>query len=165
TTVIEQAEYADKQFSVGMVPINGARKDTVSWVMCCLPDMMPSAIGTPVVSWARISDLTGWLRDDVGQKGFQPYPRHQRIAQLSHASAQPVWCFPMETFAWSLATARDGVPDVGEDLVLCVSPSVPTAEKVVVVLQSPRVNRCRIPVVFLPLDLKHDGLSCWICLA
>lgn len=118
TTVVDQAEYADKPFSVGMVPINGARKDTVAWVMCCLPDMMPSVIATPIVRWARISDLTAWLRDDVGPKGFQPYPRHQRIAELSHASAQPVWCFPMETFVLSLATARGEVHNVGEELVL-----------------------------------------------
>lgn len=106
TTVIEQADYADKPYSIGMVPINGARKGTVSWVMACLPGMLPAEVGQPVVSWARVSDLITWLRDDEGPKGFQVYDRTQRIGVLSHASAPDVWCFPVEAFAASLATAR-----------------------------------------------------------
>ncbi|GAA2031105.1 hypothetical protein GCM10009720_09220 [Yaniella flava] len=106
TTVIEQADYADKPYAIGMVPVPRARKGTIEWIMCCLPDTLPAYVGEPVVSWARVTDLLTWLRDDTGPKGFQVHPRHQRIGTLSHASSADIWCFPPEVFVQALRQAR-----------------------------------------------------------
>lgn len=106
TTVIEQAQYADKPYAIGMVPIPRARKGTVEWVMCCLPGTLPYTLNQPVDSWARVSDLLTWLRDDTGPKGYEVFPRNQRIGVLSHASSDDIWCFPPEVFVESLSTAR-----------------------------------------------------------
>lgn len=106
TTVVEQADYADKPYAIGMVPIPRSRKGSVEWVMCCLPDTLPVKIGQPVVSWARVTDMISWLRDDIGPKGFQAYDRNRRIGILSHASSDDIWCFPPEVFAGALTQAR-----------------------------------------------------------
>lgn len=105
-SAVDQADYADKPFAVGMVPVPRAKPGTLGWVFCRLAGSAPQTLSEPVVTWSRVSDLIAWLRDDDGPKGYRAYDRGSRIAVLKHGSAPEVEVMAAEAWTQALAAAR-----------------------------------------------------------
>lgn len=106
-SAVEQADYADKTFAVGMVPIPRAQPGTVSWLFCQLADADASVeVADSVVTFARASDLITWIRDDAGPKGYIAHDRQVRVATLKHGSAPAVEVMTSEAWSRGLASAR-----------------------------------------------------------
>lgn len=105
-SALTQADYADKPYAVGMVPVPRAQPGTVGWAFCRLAGCAPVTAAGPVVSWSRVSDLMVWLRDDDGPKGYPAYDRQQRIAVLKHGTAPPVEVMTPQAWTEALAAAR-----------------------------------------------------------
>jgi hypothetical protein len=98
-----QADRGRNPFALGMVPIPGARKDTVRWLACVQTWPTAGLIAPPLlepVEFALVSRAIKWLRDDTGPYGYRPYPREQRVAHLTGSGA-PVLVAPIE--AWMAA--------------------------------------------------------------
>lgn len=97
---VTQAGNGGVPFALGMVPVQGARKDKVRWLACVAPGQWPGAEAVVATEFSIISKALPWLSDDNGPAGYRPWARVERICLLS-GPGNPVLIAPME--AWLAA--------------------------------------------------------------
>lgn len=103
-----QAANGRVPFALGMVPVQGARKNKVRWLAATAPDRWPGNMGEPATEFSIISKALPWLGDDEGPAGYRPWPRTERLCALN-GPGKPVLLAPME--AW--LAAYQATLDVG----------------------------------------------------
>ncbi|MCU6479080.1 hypothetical protein [Arthrobacter sp. A2-55] len=93
---VSQAANGDMPYSLGVVPVQGARKDQVRWLACVDVDSWPTPV-EPVAEFSIVSKALAWVRDDKGPYGYQVWDRAARIGLLS-GQGSPALVAPLE--AW-----------------------------------------------------------------
>lgn len=92
-----QAGNGRMPYALGMVPVQGARKEKVRWLACVAPDQWPGGFPASVAEFSIISKALPWLGDDKGPEGYRPWSRVDRVCTLN-GPGKPVLIAPMESW-------------------------------------------------------------------
>lgn len=104
-----QAANGRVPFALGMVPVQGARKNKVRWLAATAVDRWPGGAPEAVAEFSIISKALPWLGDDAGPAGYRPWMRTERICTLV-GPGKPVLLAPME--AWMAAYRQSLIDDL-----------------------------------------------------
>jgi len=85
-----QAGHGDKEYALGMVPVQGARVHQVHWLACVAPGRWPVPV-EPVAEFGMVSKALAWVKDDEGPYGYRVWDRQSRAGHLirAHSPLQP----------------------------------------------------------------------------
>jgi len=104
---VVQASNGALPIALGMIPVQGARKEKVRWLACVAPGHWPGGAAQSVAEFALISKAVTWLTDDEGPYGYRQWDRTERVCSLASRGDQTIIA-PMEAWLAAYRAVREG---------------------------------------------------------